>query len=268
MPWFYVDDGFSDSKPVMDLPGRHRLAACGLWVLAGSWSAKEELDGFVPDSKLKQLGARPALVDALTENGPMLAPLWEQVEGGIQFKSWSKWQKTREELNEKRREAAERQRQSRQRKLKGRNAITSNNDDLSRCDSRVTHSVTEEPVTGDVTRDPHARARRPDPTRPLVETSVGVVAVGSDPAPAHTEPSRFCEAHPAGTRDRCGDCANARILWETWQAAESQKLTAADNAAEESRRRRRDLIDACPHCDDFGRLDDLSPCEHQEVGNA
>ena len=29
MPWFYVDDGFSDSKPVMDMPARHRLAACG-----------------------------------------------------------------------------------------------------------------------------------------------------------------------------------------------------------------------------------------------
>ena len=26
MPWFYVDDGFSDSKPVMDIPDRHRLA--------------------------------------------------------------------------------------------------------------------------------------------------------------------------------------------------------------------------------------------------
>jgi hypothetical protein len=40
VPWFYVDDGFSDSKPVLNMPDRHRLAACGLWVLAGSWSAK------------------------------------------------------------------------------------------------------------------------------------------------------------------------------------------------------------------------------------
>src|ERR1700742_1294424 len=67
MPWFYVDDGFSDSKPVLNMPDRHRLAACGLWVLAGSWSAKEELDGFVPNSKLRQLGVRPPILAALTE---------------------------------------------------------------------------------------------------------------------------------------------------------------------------------------------------------
>ena len=87
MPWFYVDDGFSNSKPVMDMPARHRLAACGLWVLAGSWAAKEETDGFVPDSVLKQLGARPSLVDTLTGFGPMSAPLWDEVETGVQFKS-------------------------------------------------------------------------------------------------------------------------------------------------------------------------------------
>ena len=166
MPWFYVDDGFSDSKPVLNLPARHRLAACGLWVLAGSWSAKEETDGRVPEAKLKQLGARPALIDALTTDSEFGTPLWSRVGREVQFNSWSKWQKTRAELQKVRAENAERQRATRIRKRKGRNAVISDDPEVSQCDSQrdtedchaVTHAV--------VTRDPHARARRPDPTRP------------------------------------------------------------------------------------------------------
>jgi hypothetical protein len=178
MPWFYVDDGFSDSKPVLNMPDRHRLAACGLWVLAGSWSAKEELDGFVPNSKLRQLGARPTIVAALTEKGPMSAPLCERTSTGIQFNSWKKWQKTREELAEKRREDAERQRAWREahpeakvsRKPKGRNATASSNGEPSQRDRTVTGDVTNS-VTGDNSDDVSQRdlarmGARPDPTRP------------------------------------------------------------------------------------------------------
>jgi hypothetical protein len=178
MPWFYVDDGFSDSKPVLNMPDRHRLAACGLWVLAGSWSAKEELDGFVPNSKLRQLGARPTIISALTENGPMFAPLCVKTSAGIQFNSWEKWQKTRAELAEKRREDAERQRVWRaahpeakpMTKTKGRNTVTSIYTDKSQRDTSVTDTVTNnvtEPVSDDVSQCDLARAgARPDPTRP------------------------------------------------------------------------------------------------------
>lgn len=166
MPWFYVDDGFSDSKPVLNMPDRHRLAACGLWVLSGSWSAKEESDGFVPDSKLRQLGARQSLIDVLTENGPLSAPLCTKVSGGIQFKGWEKWQKTREELIEKRRDAAERQRKSRANKRKGRNALIGDDAAPSQRDTSDSDTVTPDDSHESVTRDPHARARRPDPTRP------------------------------------------------------------------------------------------------------
>jgi hypothetical protein len=179
MPWFYVDDGFSDSKPVLNMPDRHRLAACGLWVLAGSWSAKEELDGFVPNSKLRMLGARPPILAALTEPGPMSAPLCEKLPTGIQFNSWDKWQKTRDELNEKRREDAERKRKWREEnpdkkpppKLKGRNAAASTDAEMSQRDTPVTDSVTDSVTDGgndlvsrcDASR---ARTRGPDPTRP------------------------------------------------------------------------------------------------------
>lgn len=178
MPWFYVDDGFSDSKPVLNMPDRHRLAACGLWVLGGSWSAKEELDGFVPNSKLRQLGARPPILAALTEPGPMSAPLCEKLPTGIQFNSWGKWQKTRADLNEKRREDAERQRAWREahpdakpvRKVRGRNALASTDDGVSQRDTPVTNDVTNSVtavVSDDVSQRDLARTgARPDPTRP------------------------------------------------------------------------------------------------------
>lgn len=282
MPWFYVDDGFSDSKPVMDMPDRHRLAACGLWVLAGSWSAKEELDGFVPDSKLRQLRARPSLIDALTDNGPMSAPLWTRVEGGIVFNSWEKWQKTRAELNQKRREDAERQRKWREanpdaktaRNVKGRNAVTSDDSDVSRCDKPVTDSVTEADSgvdsEGVSQRDSRARAparvdpTRPDPTRPsLVETYGGGVTEVDARNPG---PRPQCHRHVENSDSPCPDCKRRR----EWDEAQ-------DEALAELKRRRRKLIDDCPSCDDFGRLDDLSLCprhpslkdpiNHQEVVN-
>ena len=39
MPWFYVDDAFADSKPVMKLEERLRNEAVGLWLRCGAWSA-------------------------------------------------------------------------------------------------------------------------------------------------------------------------------------------------------------------------------------
>ncbi|MEW2478699.1 hypothetical protein AB0876_03835 [Mycobacterium sp. NPDC049093] len=239
MPWFYVDDGFSDSKPVMDMPARHRLAACGLWVLAGSWSAKEETDGLVPDSKLKQLGARDSLIETLTGFGPMSAPLWDQVEGGVQFKSWSKWQRTRAELIEKRREAAERQRQSRSRKVKGRNAVSSNDDELSQCDSHVTDIESDAPVTGAVTRDPHAHARRPDPTRPdpssLVDLSGGVTQV------AATGPRPQCHEHTENYDGPCRKCKRRR----QWDEANKGVVAAAEV---DRKRALKALRENCPRC--------------------
>lgn len=79
-------------------------------------------------------------------------------------------------------------------------------------------------------------------------------------------PSRFCDRHPQGTRLPCGDCANARTAFKAWQGAEAERDAAAELAAESAKRHRRKLIDACPDCDDFGRLDDLSDCPHGGPG--
>lgn len=259
MPWFYVDDGFSDSKPVLNMPGRHRLAACGLWVLAGSWSAKEETDGFVPNEQLQRLGARPALLAALTEPGPLSAPLCAKFDTGIQFNSWSKWQKTRAELCEKRQADAERQRNNRAAKRKGRNAVTSTSDGMSQCDAE--NSANPEKIVSrcDTERTSRARAQtRPDPT---LSKDLGR---GSPVGEPDGLPPRFCEEHPGGTSRGCGNCREARLRRE---AAE------ADHARDEldAKRRRRDAAANCPTCQGLNWIPDTEPairCTHQGVIHA
>lgn len=292
MPWFYVDDGFSDAKPVLNMPDRYRLAACGLWVLAGSWSAKEELDGFVPSSKLRQLGARPPIIAALTAAGPMSAPLCTEVSGGIQFNSWEKWQPTKAELeaerieNARKREAdAERKRAERaakngddpgrpRRRRKGRNAVTCAN----ATQSSVAEPVASEPRPNghntDVQRDSRAYAgarldpTRPDPTRPI--SSSGYLGEGthvSNGAP--TPPPRYCDDHPNGTDLNCRACGIRRKAREAWDtehaaAAEASKRAAADAERQqriEAAQLRAHAVAACTLCDETGYRNGVV-CDH------
>lgn len=261
MPWFYVDDGFSDSKPVLNMPDRHRLAACGLWVLAGSWSAKEELDGFVPTSKLRQLGARPTIIAALTDPGRMSAPLCDRVDGGIQFNSWEKWQKTRAELHEKRLEDAARQRAWREQhpdgkkpqKLKGRNAVTSTDPEKSQRDTAVTNAVTNN-VTNAVTNTrvttdaSRARARRPDPTRPDPSSNEDF---GGEPHPSNDTTPPPCPRHPNGyNHDQpCRPCQRLREHDETQT---TQQAREHQYAQDQARLTQQAAINACTHCDPQG----------------
>ena len=105
MPWFNVDDGFANSKPVLRIPRRYRCAAVGLWTLAGSWSAKELTDGFIPDEALEEFASTTAMAGMLVKAG-----LWTKVEDGWQFEGWSKWQKTKEKVLAYREREAEKKR--------------------------------------------------------------------------------------------------------------------------------------------------------------
>lgn len=108
MPHFFVDDAFSDSKEVLSMPPRHRLAAVGLWTLCGAWSMSKLTDGFIPNEALDRLGGRRAIIVALCESS-----LWERVSGGIRFTNWAKWQRTREQVESYRAWDSERKRNRR-----------------------------------------------------------------------------------------------------------------------------------------------------------
>lgn len=105
MTWFKVDDHLHSHRKAM----RAGTEAMGLWVLAGSWSAAEESDGWVPDYVLGRLVGAPgvALADQLVAAG-----LWEtgtvDGEDGYRFREWEDYQPTRAQLEAKREQARER----------------------------------------------------------------------------------------------------------------------------------------------------------------
>lgn len=117
-----------------------RVRAAGrdaaLLFVAGLGYCTEHLtDGFIPGDAVAVLAAeswsKPSSAKKLVEHG-----LWRAVEGGWQVAGWTSWNRTREEIEEKRAGARLRQQRSRARR------------------TDVTASVTRD-VTPPVTRDSH-----------------------------------------------------------------------------------------------------------------
>ena len=149
MPWFKIDDGFTNSKPVLRLQRRVRASAIGLWTLAGAWSAKELTDGFVPEYVIEELASTPAIAAHLVKCG-----LWENAEEGWQFKGWEKYQPTREQIMEARDREAERKRKYRE-------------------SQRRPSGTTPGPTEGHQQESEPPDPTRPDPTRPSKEEPNG-----------------------------------------------------------------------------------------------
>lgn len=133
MPWFKVDDHLHASRKA----AKAGVAAMGLWVLAGSWSAAEELDGFVPSYMVTRLGASQDAADGL-----VFAGLWvldeHDGETGYRFHQWAEYQPTRAQLEAKREEARVRMKRVRERTV----SVRPN-------DARSSESVTPTPTRPD-----------------------------------------------------------------------------------------------------------------------
>jgi hypothetical protein len=145
--WFRVDDGLHSHPKAF----RAGTPALGLWVRAGSWSADQLTDGFVPDDIVRLYGTK-AMARRLVDAG-----LWEQREGGYQFHQWEQQQPTRDAVYDRRAKAAERVTRWRARRAAaaepGCNGVTDAYDGVS---NAVTNALVTPPPT------------RPDPTRPEV----------------------------------------------------------------------------------------------------
>jgi hypothetical protein len=100
MTWFYVDDKFGESTKVKRIPRGQRLAAIGLWTMAGQWSAGQLTDGHVPTYMVDELGGSARLAATLVTCG-----LWEQTTDGYVFHDWADWQQTRVQVEKKRADA-------------------------------------------------------------------------------------------------------------------------------------------------------------------
>jgi hypothetical protein len=110
MTWLKVDDKLHDHRK----PRAARKAAMGVWVLAGSWSADNLTDGFVPQHVLSRWGTR-ADAARLVDSG-----LWHVAEKdgehGWQFHEWELYQPTRAEVLADRKANADRIRKWREKK--------------------------------------------------------------------------------------------------------------------------------------------------------
>jgi hypothetical protein len=199
MPWFYVDDAFADSKPVMRLDARLRNEAVGLWVRCGAWSAKEETDGHIPIDVVRGFGGNKRLIEALAHQ----AELWHPVEYDrkwgktreILFQNWEKWQKTHAENEAKRKSDAERQAKHRRVK-KGRNYVPDSS--LSSADAITSQRDTDTADNRDSKFVSRCESQRPDPDPTLIPTYVGTESslnVGGDErglsAPVNVSASRL-----------------------------------------------------------------------------
>ncbi|QQM15139.1 helix-turn-helix DNA-binding domain protein [Gordonia phage Banquo] len=92
----------------MSIPKRDRAAAVGFWTLAGSWSARELTDGYVPAFMLTELSGTKRLAAILVE-----AELWSEMDNGYIFRQWSKYNPTADQVRSDRDAARERMRRRR-----------------------------------------------------------------------------------------------------------------------------------------------------------
>lgn len=151
MTWFKVDDTLAFHPKVLAAGN----AAMGLWVRAGSWSAQQLKDGFVPDSVVATLDGKTA-AKKLEEVG-----LWHRVDGGWQFHGWQERQPTREQVELHR----ERERRKKARQRAHGAAAVDRDEDTGRF-------VSPGDNQGDTPGDSRgvSPATRPDPTRPITES--------------------------------------------------------------------------------------------------
>lgn len=254
MPWFRADDNLPRSKKVLSIPRRYRAQAMGLWVLAGTWSAGELTDGFIPEYMLDELGGSPAMAARL-----VTARLWERSELGWNFVHWSTYQRVRSEVEHDREEARERKRKSRERAMKQRKTSP----DQQEQESVTQMSQRDTSVTGpSVTAESHPGHKPPIPTQPNPSLISGrVFEEGGLTYRASQPPSTKCAAHEhTPNPPRCGPCADARRTHDAWERANAEQ--AAEHAAEARERAeaaradaafaRQTEIDACHLCDDRG----------------
>lgn len=208
MPWFKVDDGFHAHRKVAKLGDD--TDAIALWTLAGSWSANQLTDGWVPDYVVARIDAKHYVrrAAALVRVG-----LWEPAERdgetGWVFHGWSEpgRQPTSEQVNAERAATAERQRKYRER-MKG----------LDQSNGVTNASVTQAGDASVIAPVPFPSVPFPSneeapsaPAAPDVNANQGMAPAKKPKRPPIEEPewwAKFWGAYP-----RKKDKANAEKAW-------------------------------------------------------
>ncbi len=144
MPWVRIDDGFWSHPKVMAAG----LEATGLFVRALSWSCQQLTDGKIPKNMMPALGggARTKKLEAKLSE----VALWVDEGGHYHVPDFLEYNKSREEVLKKRKEAAGRMARVRANKASRAQGVRAN----------------EERTSGEVPGKFAVGSLNPDPTRP------------------------------------------------------------------------------------------------------
>lgn len=110
-----VDFRVSDGLPWHPKTVGMTLPALGLWTLCGSWCARYLTDGYIPGDVIRGFAGRhkTAIQELLNRN--LLVVMGE----GYQFVDWLDYQRSKEDVENERRDARERMRNLRRRRREG-----------------------------------------------------------------------------------------------------------------------------------------------------
>jgi len=97
MGWFKIDDQLFGHPKVLSIDPRCRLAAIGLFTLAGSWSSAHLTDGVIPEQLVGSMQATRKQCESLVSAG-----LWDVHPQGYVFHDWADYNPTRAEVLAKR----------------------------------------------------------------------------------------------------------------------------------------------------------------------
>lgn len=153
MPWGRLDDSLYD-HPKLDLLGSQRMAGVGLWAVSISWCNRRLTDGFLPASRIRQLGGTVRLAERLVEVG-----LFDRAEGGYLVHDFL-------EFNDSKLEAEAKQRQRR---------------DAGRLGGQARSTRPSEPL-GEPPSEPLNGSVKPVPSRPVPSSPEGNTPREDDPA--------------------------------------------------------------------------------------
>jgi hypothetical protein len=218
--------------------GRDRLAAVGLWELAGTWCCDNIetnlADGFVPKAFVDQEDPKHRHAKRLVDVG-----LWEvaEVDGepGYLFHDWADYNTTREAVLAER--ETWRAKKAAQRKAKP-------------STGRVSPRDTPETPNGNPTESP---PRFPDPFPFPIPSGGSVGREGPAGSRARDEPPPpRCPRHIEQPTDQpCRACGDARKALERWDAEQAEQRADLARQLEQARA---DPRQRCEHGTDGGRF--------------
>ncbi|MFG1659049.1 hypothetical protein ACGFIY_21205 [Micromonospora chersina] len=112
MTWFKVDDRLHDHHKTRQAGP----LAMGVWVMAGSWCAANETDGFIPASVVARFAPKITPITRRLESVGLWSSTTRNGEPGYQFHDWDEYQPSSKELQDKRAAARDRMRKYRENK--------------------------------------------------------------------------------------------------------------------------------------------------------